>query len=140
MSIKNSFESLFYTMSFFVGALMRWGHIFLFYVSAKIILFFKISQPALHVFQHIAAKQPRVGEVEVAFGEHGFVGRDENHFRVKVGADGSVMVEISSGRTRNNQNAVASIVVFGHAKMELCRDGVGFHGPDCRVDTQCIAT
>ena len=39
LSIKNSFESLFYTMSFFVGALMRWGHIFLFYVSAKIMIF-----------------------------------------------------------------------------------------------------
>ena len=74
-----------------------------------------MSQPASHILHYIPTIQPRVSEVEITFWKHLFVCRDEDHFRVEVGTDGGVVVEISPRRTRHDEDAIASIVVFGHA-------------------------
>ena len=75
----------------------------------------KMSQPASHILHHISTIQPRVSEVEISFWEHLFVCWDEDHFGVEVRTDGVVFVEIGPCRTRHDENAVASLVVFGHA-------------------------
>ena len=49
-------------------------------------------QPASHILHHIPAKEPRVGKVEIPFWKHLLVGRDEDHLRVEVGANGVVLV------------------------------------------------
>ena len=77
--------------------------------------------------------------MQIAFREHLFVGGDENHFGVKVGADGGVLVEISLCRAGDNQDAVLGLVVFGHAQMELGRDGVCCHRPSGRINTHHTA-
>ena len=51
-----------------------------------------MSQPTPHILQHIAAIEPRVGKVEVAFRELVLISRDEDHLGVEVGANGIVPV------------------------------------------------
>ena len=84
-----------------------------------------MSQPTGHIFHHIAAEEPRIGEVEVAFREHLLICWNENHLGVEVGADGDVVIQESPCWTRYNQNTVAGIVVFGHAQMKFERNGIG---------------
>ena len=79
------------------------------------VLFHIIPQPAPHVFHHIPAKEPRVGEVEVAFGEHLFIGGDEDHLGVEVGTDSGVVIKPSPCRAGHNEDAIAGIIIFGHA-------------------------
>ena len=88
-----------------------------------------MPQPTIHILNHVAAIKPRVGEVEVAFREHFFVSWNEDHLGIKIGTDGGVIVEVGSGRAGNNQNAVAGVVVFGHAQMELGGNGICSHVP-----------
>ena len=52
-----------------------------------------MRQPAPHILNDVAAKKPRVGEVEVALGEHRFVGRDEDHLGIEIGANDNMIIQ-----------------------------------------------
>ena len=73
-----------------------------------------MSQPAIHILHHILTKEPRVSEVEITLWKHLFVCWDEDHLGVEVGTDGGVLIKESPCRTRHDEDAVASVVVFGH--------------------------
>ena len=74
----------------------------------------KMLQTAFHVLLHVAAKKPRVGEVQVAVRKHLLVSRNEDHIGVKVGTNCGMFVKVSPCRTRYKQHAVAAGIIFRH--------------------------
>ena len=78
--------------------------------------------------------------MEISFWKHLLIGRNKDHLGIKVRTDRVMLVEISSRRAGHNENAVAALVVFGHAQMELGGNGVSSHRPSRRIDTNHIAT